>query len=181
MVVLEIFKDPTLLSRLRNSLRGAVERTPELGFDMKTIEKNPLLLSVYSESMRRLLTVYITRCAPEYDLKINNWLLPRNKVMMVNTYPAHMDAEVWNTKNGAYPLDTFWAERFLVYPNDPTSGPLRKDLHDLPAAPSQRKDDENIEEPHFSLDGLNGSFIPFGGEFSHLYHSLAPNSIKKHP
>ena len=181
MVVLEIFKDQTLLSRLRNSLRGAIKLTPELSFNMKAIEENPLLLSVYSESMRRLLTVYITRCAPEYDLKINTWLLPRDKVMMVNTYPAHMDAEVWNTNNGAYPLNTFWAERFLVYPNDPTSGPLRKDLHDPLAAPSERKDDENIEEPRFSLDGLNGSFIPFGGEFSHLYPSLAPNSIDKEP
>lgn len=163
LVTLEIFRDPTLLLRLRDSLRG-VEQTPGLAFDMKLIEHEPLLLSVYAETLRRHLAVHITRCAPDHDIKVNDWLLPRNKVMIINTHMAHTDASVWNTRDGAHPLDTFWAERFLVYPNDPASGPVTKDIRDLPAARSPGKGDDKTEKPHFSVDGLQGSFIPFGGE-----------------
>jgi len=181
MVTLEVFRDQTLLSRLRDSLRAKVEQTSWLEFDMKMIEKEPLLLSVYAETLRRLLAVHITRCAPDHDIKVNNWLLPRNKVMIINTHLAHMDASVWNTKDGAHPLDTSWAERFLIYPNDPASGPVRKDLHDLPAVPSSGKGDDKTEKSRFSLDGLQGSFIPFGGEFPRFHPSVAPNGADKRP
>lgn len=169
MVTLEAFRDSTLLSRLRDSLRGTVEQTSGLDLNLKMIEKIPLLLSVYAETLRRLLAVHITRCAPDHDIRVNNWLLPRKKVMIVNTHLAHMDADVWNTRDGAHPLDTFWAERFLIYPNDPASGPVRKDLHDLPATPSSGKGEHKTEKPHFSVDGLQGSFIPFGGGSPRLY------------
>lgn len=51
-----------------------------------------------------------------------------NKISIVSSYPAHMDAEVWNTKGGAHPFDKFWAERFSIDPNDPESGPTRMNV-----------------------------------------------------
>ncbi|KAL9106330.1 MAG: hypothetical protein Q9187_008571 [Circinaria calcarea] len=169
MATLEIFRDSNLLSRLRDSLQDTVQHTPELDVDMKRLEQKSLLLSVYAETVRRLLTVYITRCAPDHDIKIDEWLLPKNEIMMCNTYPAHMDENVWNTKDGARPLDKFWAERFLVYPNDPLSGPLRKNAPNLTAV-ALNKEARDTEEPHFSLDCLQGSFIPYGGKITLVAH-----------
>lgn len=36
-----------------------------------------------------------------------------------------MDENLWNSgNNGEHPLDTFWPERFLLYQDNPSSGPL---------------------------------------------------------
>ena len=77
-----------------------------------------------------------------------------------------MNPNVWNTGSpeNSHPLHTFWAERFLVYPDDPMSGPQRKDPiaeekihHEMGAAGKEEK------EPKFSMDGVAGGWIPNGG------------------
>lgn len=39
-----------------------------------------------------------------------------------------MNKIIWNagTTANPHPLETSWEDRFLIYPNDPNSGPLRK-------------------------------------------------------
>ncbi len=75
---------------------------------------------------------------------------------MTNTWLAHMDEVVWNTKGGERPLDQFWAERFLVDPRDKSSGPTRKRV-----APSP--EDADKTEAYFCSEGLEGAWIPYGG------------------
>ncbi len=90
---------------------------------------------------------------------------------MISSYTSHMDPNVWNTgtNDDPHPIDEFWAERFLVHPTDPSSGPLKK------AVPTPQehapltsvKDDVNrcvqpAEGPRFSTKGLSGIFIPYG-------------------
>ena len=79
-----------------------------------------------------------------------------------------MNPNIWNagTSENPHPLHTFWADRFVIYPNDRTSGPLRKKLADkeehhqdgsaLTEKPSQT-------ESRFSMDGVAGGWIPYGG------------------
>ena len=54
--------------------------------------------------------------------------------MLICPYFSHRDEAVWNTgrtlPNGQqeHPLDKFWAERFLEYPNDPPQWTNQEDL-----------------------------------------------------
>lgn len=64
---------------------------------------------------------------------------------------------------GQHPLETFWPDRFVVYSNDPASGPLKKKT-------SQAKEllvpeDEGAiksQNPVFSMEGTAGGWIPYG-------------------
>lgn len=77
-----------------------------------------------------------------------------------------MNPNIWNTgtPEDPHPLDQFWADRFLIYPDDPTSGPLRKDYT------AREKEQRNwtladkVEMgPKFSMEGVAGGWIPYGG------------------
>ena len=79
-----------------------------------------------------------------------------------------MNPYVWNagTPETPHPLDTFWADRFLIYPNDPMSGPARKDILPIQVKDStSTMEEKSLEkiEPRFSLEGVAGGWIPYGG------------------
>jgi len=80
-----------------------------------------------------------------------------------------MNKNIWNagSKDKPHPVEDFWEERFLIYPNDPRSGPLRK--HEgLPLSTEQKPNkcsstlERSSEEPMFSLKGLKSVYTPFG-------------------
>jgi len=77
-------------------------------------------------------------------------LIPQNKLILVNTWLAHTNEVVWNTKNGAFPLDILWAQRFLIDPNDRSSGPTKKRLQTQAKAESYAK---SAKDPYFSTYG----------------------------
>jgi cytochrome P450 len=125
-------------------------------FDVQKLTKSPLLQSIFTETLRLRVHIYNSRCTGNEDFQINNWFIPKKSVVFVSSTPAHMEATEWNTgRNNKHPLDSFWADRFVVYPNDPFSGP------------NKRRSDSKIptnQGPHFQLDGsMAGRFIPFGG------------------
>ena len=128
--------------------------------DIEKLVKNPLLQSLYAEALRLHIAAFIMRSPERKDMKINKWIFPKGEIVLVATTPAHMDENVWNTgRANQHPLNRFWAERFLVYPNDPASGPTRR---------VQNRESAKVSEgnaPAFSLDGLGGSWIPYGGGF----------------
>lgn len=70
----------------------------------------------------------------------------------------HQDESFWNTKGDLYPVNTFWADRFLVYPGDPESGPIR------PECRKQNVDNGSDSEPYYSTEGLKSSWLPFGSK-----------------
>lgn len=112
---------------------------------------------MYAETLRFGVQIHIPRSAPYHRLTIGGVEIPENKLIMANTWMAHTDERVWNTKDGTQPLDRFWAERFLVDPSDPTSGPTKKQI---PAQPEKRVE----QAVKFSVEGLEGSWIPYGGK-----------------
>ena len=74
-----------------------------------------------------------------------------------------MDSTLWNTKDGEHPVDTFWADRFLEYPGDPSSGPIKKKEREGSQPAKQSSFDTVDNEPKFSLAGTNGVWVPYGG------------------
>ena len=76
-----------------------------------------------------------------------------------------MNKDVWNagTEEDAHPLDEFWEERFLVYPDKPNSGPLRHKGGVFCSVKHEPAAEKPPIEPTLSTKGLNGAYIPFGG------------------
>jgi hypothetical protein len=108
---------------------------------------------------------------------------------MVNTYASHMDEGFWNTRGGKYPVDSFWAERFIIDPEDAGSGPVRGDVqvqgYKKPVAPPSvsvpssgaggdsggekgqvQSEGKEKQDPFFSVQGLEGAWIPYGGGYA---------------
>ena len=107
-------------------------------FDVDQLLKVPLLQSVYAEVLRLRMHFYLIRMPDRTDMKIRDWIIPRQKVICISTTAAHMDPKTWNTEDNKYPADVFWGERFLRYPKDSSN-------------------------PIFSMKDTEGSWIPYGG------------------
>lgn len=129
-------------------------------FNIDYLCSNPLLESIYAETLRLRIAAFIMRSPERDSIKANQWIFPKRSIVLVATTPAHMDEKIWNTGDGnQYPLERFWAERFLVYPNDPTSGPTRTNQQ------SKAGRSPASNGPSFSVEGLGGSWIPYGGGY----------------
>ena len=154
---MHLIKDRTTLSELlSHSQQGSQGH-----IDPKHME-HPVLLSMYAETLRFGVQIHIPRNSPHANLHIGQKIIPRNKTVLLNTWIAHTDKKVWNTSGGQHPLESFWAGRFLIDPNDPQSGPVRRSSHDL--SKDLPKDKFNSMGPSFSTEGLEGAWIPFGGK-----------------
>jgi cytochrome P450 len=112
------------------------------------------------------------------DFHLADYSFKKDKLIMVASYVAHHDTNVWNqgTVEDPHPLNKFWAERFLIKTGSPHSGPLSPSFSgrrmDASAttrpAPPIRVDSMMQNLPRkpgvkFSLDGLTGSWLPYGG------------------
>lgn len=182
MAVYYIFSDPQLLQRLRTSLTETLG-APRLGLtgkpisaelDVKKLSANALLNSIYAETLRRHGMTHVIVSAPaDADLQLGRWMLPRGSVGVVNSGISHMDTSFWNTRDGQYPVTEFWAERFLVDPHDPDSGPINPAQRQGPySRPSDQQQGEDSEDkPYFTMEGTEGSWFPYGGTdlFSLIY------------
>ncbi|KAI1455297.1 cytochrome P450 [Annulohypoxylon moriforme] len=157
LIVLHVTQDQELHNRVRNELRSNFGQQSLAEIDLKKLSNNPLLASVYAETLRLYVETFTLVSSPIEDVPLGKYWLPKGKLGIVNSAMAHRDEEFWNTKDGQYPLNKFWADRFLIDPNDPTSGPSK--------IIRQEPNYENPEDttPHFSLKGLEGSWIPYGG------------------
>ncbi len=113
---------------------------------------------MYAETLRFGVQIHIPRSAPHRDVQIGGVAIPKDKLAITNTWLAHSDEQVWNTREGEKPLDTFWPERFLVDDRDERSGPVRVRSTAEKKDPAAAKD-----HVYFSAEGLEGAWIPYGG------------------
>ncbi|KAI0146833.1 cytochrome P450 [Xylariaceae sp. FL1272] len=168
LALFHIYDDHELLARLRTELHltdaDQVSATRINEFpDFKQLH---LLSSVYGETMRLYSNVFLVlESPPNKDIPLGKWKLPRRSTGLISSYLAHTDDQFWNTKDDSHPVDTFWAERFLIYPTDPLSGPIKPEIR-------ARRRNEQVEHkrdgvqttgsPWFSTSHLKGSYMPFG-------------------
>lgn len=179
-MIIEVFRDKNLLARVRDEIQAA--NLTEMTFRDKT-ERHlslPLLQSIYAETLRLRVELQSLFYSEHEEIQINEWRFPRKSVIIAPVGPAHRDPNFWNTKNGAEPLDKFWADRFLIYPNDAQGGPRKpKTTTTTPLRPSftnnntlpldnNNPDNNNTTNtnakpiPKFVSSGLANSYMPFG-------------------
>ncbi|KAI2626821.1 cytochrome P450 [Xylaria nigripes] len=166
MAALRIVSVPGLAQRVRDEL--AANFGPDFLRDIdhtepKNILKLPLLSSIYAETLRLHVKVFFFASPPHSDVLVGKWKLPRGSLGLVNTDGLHTEKGVWNTQNGRYPIDSFWAERFIVDPMDPLSGPLNPELRRKSVAGPRQVQTSNESSKYYSTSDVEGSWIPYGG------------------
>jgi cytochrome P450 len=145
-VTFEIFRDPELLARVRGEV--SLCRTSDSNgsghstqFDIDKLLRQPVLQAVYAETLRLRMHFYIIRMSDKIDMKIQDWIIPRQKIIVTSTTAAHLDATIWNTgPENEHPINKFWVGRFLKEPIDAAS-----------------------DTTTFSTKEMEGSWIPYGG------------------
>ena len=175
MAAWHIFRDPVLLARVRSELDEHLgphtTNNNNNGIDLQKLLKIPLLLSIYAETLRLYIKTYVIVSSQTTDVDLGRWRLPRGTMGLLNSTISHRDAEFWNT-NGPdgthHPVDTFWADRFLVDPRDAFSGPINPAMRDQVGEGRGRFGGEKLKDgkPFFFTEGLKASWFPYGGMFS---------------
>lgn len=165
-MLLEVVQRPELLRRVREEIAPYVSFDPsdpsQMIVDIPNLCSRPLLQSIYAEVLRLRSGTVINRVPTSSDFHIGGWHFKKGEQIIVSTYDTARDQFVWNqgTTDDPHPVNEFWPERFILYPDNPNSGPvLRTIAQQLPKKPQ----DPTISEPTFSLDGTAGSWIPYGG------------------
>ncbi|KAI9155716.1 Cytochrome P466 monooxygenase [Paramyrothecium foliicola] len=157
-------KDEVLGQLSTTQIEGAAEPKKSaqslVSTDPATLLADPLLQSVYAEVLRLRVAVLVVREAARDDFSFCGWQIQKNEVLTVSSRTEAFDHNIWGTggPDEPHPLHEFWARRFVVDPGDNESGPLKtqKRLKKISGA-------EKSSAPYFSMDGLAGSWIPYGG------------------
>lgn len=140
-LLVDIYKDPDALRTVREEadacfLEERADGVPV--FDVARLVRQPYLQAAYAETLRLRTHGVIVRY-PRQAIRIRKWHVPADCYVATSSTTAHMNPEVWSSaERGSHPVDVFAPRRFLV-PDDQGSG------------------------TKFSLSGLEGSWIPFGG------------------
>ncbi|KAL8826675.1 MAG: hypothetical protein Q9191_003650 [Dirinaria sp. TL-2023a] len=152
-LIYEVFRSPSVLDQFRDTISlarcGALDEESISPFDLTTLCASPFLQSLYAETLRLRVANIILRTPTHEDMRLRNWLLPQGSVVAAMSFLAHRDERVYSvgSEDDPHPLDEFWTERFLQ--TQQKSGKCA--THQT----------ETI--PHFSLHGLAGAWIPYGG------------------
>lgn len=150
----EIYADPVLLERVRHELaktqlpQGDGQDPPSDGpsppprFDLAGVTSSPLLQSIYAETMRLRVSFLHCRVPRHGDYPLGPYNLRKGGLILVSSDLASHNETAWGPRRCRRPLEEFWADRFLV----PEEG-----------------EKQEKEEMRFSMDGLDGAWIPYGG------------------
>ncbi|KAI9645540.1 hypothetical protein NHQ30_006282 [Ciborinia camelliae] len=159
--ILDIVCRPDLRSRVQDELASIAKLRPDddLEHQMPSLVSNLLFQSIFFEELRLRSATTLQRSTVGSNFKLGPWKFPKDKMILTSVWFAGRDKTIWNEgANGEHDVEDFWPERFIVYPNDPHSGPRKRD--------STKHTSENITEPKVTTDTVKGSWIPFGGGMS---------------
>ncbi|KAK5631973.1 hypothetical protein RRF57_007687 [Xylaria bambusicola] len=163
MAMIHILQDKNLVHRVRQELHDSFGDQDIKDIDPKLLGSNPLLSSIYAETLRLHVKTYTIIYSSHSNVPLGRYLLPKSSVGLVNSHFSHMNTDFWNTQNGLHPLDSFWADRFITDPADQSSGPLSPERRKITTASATQIVSREHSGLHFSTDGLDGSWIPYGG------------------
>ena len=113
-----MMRDRSLLTRATSEANACctTDTTESLCFDTTKLCNQPLLQSSYAETLRMYVAVYIIR-KPEYeDAQVLDYIILKDKMIVVSSAMAHMDKRHWNSGvMEEHPVESFWAERFSTH------------------------------------------------------------------
>ncbi|KAL2833628.1 cytochrome P450 [Aspergillus pseudoustus] len=128
---------------------------------------SPLLQSIYAEVLRMYGAVLISRTPTESPLTLGRFITKKDRPILFSSHVAGNDERQWPKTHTARPLSEFWAERFLVQ-----SSQQAAQVEDSDSPQQQQQQQRKISSgeertcnggSRFSMDGLAGAWIPYGG------------------
>jgi cytochrome P450 len=172
-VMLNVLLSENLMERVMAELQDCFDEATE-SFDLAALCSKPLLNGVYLEALRYCAATTSARNPVTDDFKLCGWSIPRDALMMSIAWFGGHDTRFWNTGRtlpdgkAEHPVDAYWAERFLEYPDDPASGPVRKPDAGLytssaPKSPEKTVQDDKTAKPISHTPALQSYFFPYGG------------------
>ncbi|KAI8635591.1 hypothetical protein F5Y19DRAFT_469467 [Xylariaceae sp. FL1651] len=78
LAVFHIFRDPSLLQRVRKEVCGITGYRPVEPTDAKCLAKSPLLSSIYAETLRLYVRVFFIFSSSQMDLQFDKWHFPKD-------------------------------------------------------------------------------------------------------
>ena len=161
-----MLRDTKLAARAKREVDDCLlpNKSKEKLFDIAQLCRQPLLQSVFAETLRLRTALFLVRGSDHNDLLLGSFRLDRGEMIAIDTGTAHLDSHFWAgpRKDNVHHPGQFWAERFLIDSSRSNehewriSGPEK----------CQTSNFQNATSPHkvkFSLHGLEGAWIPFGG------------------
>ncbi|KAK4459164.1 cytochrome P450 [Cladorrhinum samala] len=145
--VYEALKDSVLRDSLLREVEPCMDGEGKEKVDIMKLATQPLLQSVYAETLRLRVAIAVTRVSEQNDFNLGGYRVPKGQPVVVFTRPAGLNEDAWRKagRGGCVKksLEEFWAERFLV---------------------DSRKEEEGQEKrKEFSMEGLAGCWLPYGG------------------
>ncbi|KFY18446.1 hypothetical protein V493_08610 [Pseudogymnoascus sp. VKM F-4281 (FW-2241)] len=135
--------------------------------NMQALLTSPLLQSIYAEELRLRNANFIQRTPIVDDFKIGPWKFPKGNLIIASSWKEARNRETWNQRGRdgeEHDVEEFWAERFLVYKDDPFSGPRLVDAAKVKSGEEAEKTDGGeAAPPKFAPEKVAGQFIPYGG------------------
>lgn len=173
-LVWHMIQDRELLARAISEAHASrnLDTASPVFFDTTKLCSQPLLQSIYAETLRLHVAAFFSRRPDFGDTQVLDYKIPKDGFVVVDTVMAHMDKRYWNVgPKDEHPVESFWAERFLSNKSDssrrpsipPTTGTssVSSRSDSTPATATVPLHDPS--KPEFSLTGYNGAWIPFGG------------------
>ena len=169
-MVLEVIQRPALLERVRAEIAPYVvtkssSEDPSIVIDIEGLCQQPLVQSIYAEVLRVRNGTVVARVPKVPDFKIDGWHFPKDRPIMVSSFDTARNALVWNqgTAEEPHPLGEFWPERFLVDPNDASSGPVLRSSSTSQKGQTKAASGAASGRLRYTLDGTEGAWMPYGG------------------
>lgn len=164
--LIEVYKDRELLSRVLPELQAGIlspadqDPSKPLRFDLSPILASPLLQSIYAEVLRMRISLMVTRMPDRGDFQYGPWKFEHGAyIALPSAYIGyHEDAWAHLTQDGKHPINTFWAERFLV----PSADEADKSDSKMAQKPMTEKSTK-ATEMQFSTEHVEGIWTPYGG------------------
>ena len=164
--LLHILLSSNVSARALHEIKSSI--IPGAGkFDIAALCSKPLLNSIYLEALRYSVAVAVARNPVSSSVSLGNWTItPDATVLSISWFGAH-DASFWNAGHGGrHPVNNFWPERFLEFPDDPASGPIKKKSTANLVARSQAEQERSAEDDKLATvvtAGTQGHLYPYGG------------------
>ncbi|KPM38845.1 hypothetical protein AK830_g7698 [Neonectria ditissima] len=168
-MLLGILLDDNIKDRVTAEMQPAFYEK-SLSFDIDRLCAGPLLNSIYCETLRIRVAAPVGRASLIPDLQFGKWRLTKGVGMLSTSWVGGHDQDFWNTGHimpdgsAEHPVDSFWAERFLRYKDEPATGPIRNSGSGSTAGgktPKRAPDDD--KNARLVTEGLQAYWYPYGG------------------
>ncbi|KFY51268.1 hypothetical protein V497_09285 [Pseudogymnoascus sp. VKM F-4516 (FW-969)] len=162
--LIDILTRPTLATTARAEIATLCPGE----INMQPLLASPILQSIYAEELRLRNAIFIQRTPIIDTFKMGPWKFPKGDLIIVSSWQEARNRETWNQRGRdgeEHDVEEFWAERFLVYKDDPLSGPRLVDAAKVKKGGEEvdKVADGEASPPKFAPEKVAGQFIPYGG------------------